>query len=133
MWAVWLPSCPRTPRRFWRRSCRRGSRGCYWRRWRHDVWSGRPALGLDVREVSCSVFEVFLRPLERKGITLASLVRGTSVSVEQLRDREQRIGWAAFAAIMANLRPHFTDDEYLQVGRSFMHSYDALVEQFAQL
>jgi len=107
--------------------------GCHRRRWRHDVWSGRPALGLDVREVSCSVFDIFLRSLERKGVTLASVVRGTSVSVEQLRDKEQWIEWAEFVAIMANLKPHITGDEYLQIGRSFMHSYETLVEKVAQL
>jgi signal transduction histidine kinase len=79
-------------------------------------------LGLDVNEVSCGVFDVFMRPLAQKGVALASVVRGTSVPVDKLRDKRQRIDWAEFVAIMANLRPHFTDDEYVQIGRSFMHS-----------
>jgi signal transduction histidine kinase len=82
----------------------------------------RRAPGEAVNEVSCSVFDVFMGPLAQKGIALGSVVHGTTVPVAKLCDKKQRIDWAEFVAIMKNLRPHFTDDEYVQVGRSFMHS-----------
>ena len=75
-----------------------------------------------MNEVSCRVFEIFLRPLQRKGVSLDRVVGNTTVSVEKLRDKKQRVHWSEFADIMRNLRQHFTDEEYLQLGRSFMHS-----------
>ena len=75
-----------------------------------------------MNEVSCRVFEVFKAPLEKKGVSLDDVVRGTGVTVHKLTSKKERIHWSEFCAIMANLRPHFTDEEYVDIGRSFMHS-----------
>ena len=73
-----------------------------------------------MNEVSCRVFDVMWRPLDAKGIEHERIVAGTSVPLAKLRNKKERIGWSEYAAIMANIRPHFTDDEYVDIGRSFM-------------
>ncbi|HEU4613546.1 MAG TPA: HAMP domain-containing sensor histidine kinase, partial [Kofleriaceae bacterium] len=47
---------------------------------------------------------------------------GTSVTPERLRNKKERIDWADFCAIKRNLRPHFTDDELVEVGRSYLRT-----------
>lgn len=71
-------------------------------------------------EVSCRVFECLERPLVTKGVPLENIVKGTNVSVAKLKDKKERISWAEFVAIMKNVRPHFTDEEYVACGRSYM-------------
>src|SRR5688572_30004403 len=75
-----------------------------------------------MNEVSCKVFEVLLNPLAKKGIALQTIVEGTRVSIDHLRDNKERIDWSDYAAIMRNVRPHFTDEEYREIGRSYMRS-----------
>jgi signal transduction histidine kinase len=50
------------------------------------------------------------------------MVDGTSVSLATLRKRNERIDWADLCVILANLRPHFTEDELVEVGRSYFRS-----------
>ena len=63
-----------------------------------------------------------MKPLARKGVSLQSIVEGTGVPAEALRDKKERLDWSRFVAVMRNMRPHFTDEEYVELGRSFMHS-----------
>ena len=63
-----------------------------------------------------------MKPLAAKGVSVAEVVEGTGVTVEQLRDKKERLDWATFVSVMRNMRPHFTDEEYVALGRSFMHS-----------
>ena len=71
-------------------------------------------------EVACKVFEVLLPPLAEKNVRLEDIVVGTEVSPAQLRDKKERIDWVDYVRIMKNVRPHFTDDEYRELGRSYM-------------
>lgn len=71
-------------------------------------------------EVSCHVFDVLKRPLEVKGIPFDGIVKDTGVSIARLRDKKGRMTWTEFVAIMKNIRPHFTDDEYVVIGHSHM-------------
>ena len=75
-----------------------------------------------MNEVSCKVFDVLWAPLEKKRVPLDSLVEGTQVALATLRNRKQRIDWADFARVMRNMRPHFTDEEYVEVGRDYLRS-----------
>ena len=75
-----------------------------------------------MNEVSCKAFEVLLAPLKRKGITTVDVVVGTQVPPELIEDRKARIDWSDYVAIMRNVRPHFTDEEYIEIGRSYMRS-----------
>jgi signal transduction histidine kinase len=68
------------------------------------------------------VFEVFVKPLAIKGLTVADVVKGTNTTAERLGNKKERIDWNEFAAIMRNMRPLFSDDEYVAIGRSFMHA-----------
>ncbi len=75
-----------------------------------------------MKEVSSKVFMVFMKPLKAKGVPLETMVRGTAVTLAMLHDKNARIDWTDTCAIMRNLRPHFTDAEYRQLGRSYLQS-----------
>ena len=75
-----------------------------------------------MNEVSCRIFEIFERPLAAKGVPSEVMVTGTSVSLAKLRDRKERIDWHEFVAVMANLRRHFSDEEYREIGRSYLRT-----------
>jgi signal transduction histidine kinase len=75
-----------------------------------------------VNEVSCKVFEILMAPLQAKGVTDDQLVAGTDIEPSHLRNKKARIHWGQYVAIMRNVRPHFTDDEYRELGRSYMRS-----------
>ncbi|HEY0988981.1 MAG TPA: ATP-binding protein [Kofleriaceae bacterium] len=75
-----------------------------------------------MKEVSCRIFEIFERPLASKGLPAEVMVSGTALTLAKLRDKKARVDWGEFVAVMTNLRPHFTDAEYFEVGRSYMRS-----------
>jgi signal transduction histidine kinase len=75
-----------------------------------------------VKEVSCRVFDIFFEPLRQKGVPAAKMVEGTTVSLATLRDKKERIDWADFCRIMSNLRPHFTDAEFIELGHSYFRA-----------
>jgi len=75
-----------------------------------------------MREVSCRVFPFLLRGLQDKGVPLEAVVEGTRVSLATLQDKHERLDWADFCAVMANLRPHFSDTEYLELGRKYFRN-----------
>ena len=75
-----------------------------------------------MNEVSCRIFGIFERPLALKGIPPEVMVAGTGLTLSRLRSKAERIHWHEFVAVMHNLRPHFSDEEYREVGRSYMRS-----------
>ncbi|HMG24191.1 MAG TPA: HAMP domain-containing sensor histidine kinase, partial [Kofleriaceae bacterium] len=75
-----------------------------------------------MREVATKVFHIWFRPLAAKGLSPSTLVDGTGVSLATLRRRNERVDWSDFCAIHRNLRPHFTDEELVDVGRSYFRS-----------
>ncbi len=75
-----------------------------------------------MNEVSCKVFPILFRPLERKGIALEQIVVGSTVPANKLLDKKARIDWADYVVIMRNVRTHFTDEEYIELGREYMRS-----------
>src|ERR1700733_8667642 len=75
-----------------------------------------------MNEVACKFVETFVPALKRKGIAIETIVEGTSVTPARLLDKKGRIDWPDFISIMAKLRPHFTDEEYVEVGRTHMRT-----------
>ena len=75
-----------------------------------------------MNEVSCKVFDLLLTPLEAKGVSVDRIVVGTSVPPMKLYNKKARIDWTDYVAIMRNVRLHFSDDEYIEVGRSYMRT-----------
>jgi signal transduction histidine kinase len=73
-------------------------------------------------EVSTKVFGVWHKPLAAKGVPFDSIVEGTTVTPERLRNKKERIDWTDFCTIKRNLRRHFTDDELVEVGRSYLRA-----------
>jgi signal transduction histidine kinase len=75
-----------------------------------------------MNEVSCGVFQIFERPLAAKGVAAEVMVEGTSLRIATLRNKKARIAWHEFVIVMHNLRSHFTDEEYLEIGRKHIRS-----------
>jgi len=75
-----------------------------------------------MREVASKVFHIWFRPLAAKGLAPDRMVEGTSVSLATLRRRNERVDWGDFCAIHRNLRPYFTDEELVEIGRSYFRS-----------
>jgi signal transduction histidine kinase len=75
-----------------------------------------------MKEVSTRALSVWFAPLKDKGIALRDIVAGTDVAVATLRNRKERLYWSDFVAIMKNLRPYFSDAEFIDVGRSYFRS-----------
>lgn len=88
-----------------------------------------------MNEVSCRVFDVLERALEAKGLSLAQMVVGTNVPATKLGSKRERMDWADFVAVMKNFRPHFTDQEYVAIGRNAMrapsHRFAAVIGRLA--
>jgi len=75
-----------------------------------------------MNEVSCKVFDVFWKPLKAKRIPLESIIQGTNISISTLRNRKERIDWSDYVTIQRNLTPHFTEEEYRELGRTYLRS-----------
>ena len=75
-----------------------------------------------MKEVSTRALSVWFEPLKQKSVPLETIVAGTPLGVAHLRNRKERLDWSDFVAIMKNLRPFFSDAEYIDVGRSYFRS-----------
>src|SRR5665647_279017 len=75
-----------------------------------------------MNEVSCRIFEIFEKPLKKRGLGLEAMLTGTSIPVARLRNKKERIDWNDFARIMRNTRQWFDDDDYIELGRAHMRS-----------
>ncbi|MDB4963540.1 MAG: hypothetical protein JWP01_3539 [Myxococcales bacterium] len=75
-----------------------------------------------MNEVSCRIFEIFEKPLKRRGVGLEALVEGTDVPLAKLKNKKERVDWSQFAHIMRNSRKYFSDDDYIELGRAHLRS-----------
>lgn len=66
--------------------------------------------------------DVFFRRLEQKNIDAERLIVGTSSSLSTLRNKDERISWAEFAALMRNAGRILGDEELVAIGRSYFGS-----------
>ncbi|MCC6749084.1 MAG: response regulator [Deltaproteobacteria bacterium] len=74
------------------------------------------------REVSARALSPFFEAARRKGLDPERLANGTGYDLAQLRSLNQRISWAAFARLMANLGEVFNDEELVELGSSLLDS-----------
>ena len=75
-----------------------------------------------MNEVSCKVFQLILPKLAAKGVSTAQIVAGTQVEVARLERSKERLDWADYCDVMRNVRSHFTDDEYVELGREYLRA-----------
>jgi signal transduction histidine kinase len=73
-----------------------------------------------MKEVSSKAFGLFFEPFEAKGVPPERIVAGTQVTLDLLKNKNERIDWSDFCVIMNNLRPFFTDAEYTEIGRQHL-------------
>ncbi len=73
-----------------------------------------------MNEVSCRVFDLLFFGLKQRGIADECMVEGMSVSLAKLRSKKESIDWDDFLKIMRNIRPHFTDAQFVELGRAYM-------------
>ena len=70
-----------------------------------------------VNEVSCRFFDVLIADLTARGVPTTRLVQGTAVPPAQLSDKDERIDWDTFLAIMANGATLWSPTEFERLGR----------------
>ena len=65
---------------------------------------------------------MFFRALRRRKVMPERLAEGTGLSVEQLRNRHERIEWSEFLRIMQNVRSIWTREEIIDIGGAGLRS-----------
>ena len=70
-------------------------------------------------DVSCKAFEDLLRDARRRGIAEVELVRGLDVALATLEDRNARVDWPTFTAVLENFRRFYSLDELEHIGGQF--------------
>jgi signal transduction histidine kinase len=63
---------------------------------------------------------LFFRELNAKGVPLESITVNTRANLAHLRSRNGRLDWDVWCDVMRNMRAHFSDEEYVELGRRFM-------------
>ena len=74
-----------------------------------------------MKEVSTKVFDILHRPLRKKGIGAGVMVAGTRISAAVLRDKNERIDWEDYVAVMRNIRPTL-HRRGIPSSRAFIHA-----------
>ncbi|MDP3219816.1 MAG: ATP-binding protein, partial [Deltaproteobacteria bacterium] len=75
-----------------------------------------------MKEVSCRVFEIFLKELQRRNIDPEVICRSTGTDPRTLADKNARIDWGVFRKVMANVGQVFTRQELSTIGRAHVTS-----------
>src|SRR5688500_1510605 len=79
-------------------------------------------MGALMKEVSCRVFDIFLKPLAAKGVPASIMVEGTNLTLAKLRDKHERVDWSEMCIILRNLRGVFSEEELVDIGRSYFRA-----------
>jgi PAS domain S-box-containing protein len=74
---------------------------------------------MEGREVSCRILRVFFDELRTRGIPADYLVEGSGLRVDDLQDRNRRIGWETFRRVMANAGRMWSDDQLAEISGRF--------------
>jgi PAS domain S-box-containing protein len=85
--------------------------------------TSKPESGHDV---SCAALVTLVAAFDARGIGLAELVTGTSLSVATLRSLGQRIGWRDFCVVLRNAAARLSEEELRQLGERFAQLEPAL-------
>ena len=75
-----------------------------------------------MKEVSCRVLDGWFRVLNRKGYPDSVGAEGTGYSVAHLRNKQERIEWAALVRFHQNLSHVVSDQEFIDTGAQFLES-----------
>jgi two-component system, cell cycle sensor histidine kinase and response regulator CckA len=78
------------------------------------------------QEVSCAALVTLVAAFDARGLGLAELVTGTSLSVATLRSPGQRIGWRDLCVILRNAAARLSEEELRQLGERFAQREPAL-------
>jgi len=68
------------------------------------------------KEVSCVILQPFINALQKKHLSPETLCAGVPYDLPYLTNKLERVEWDVYCTMMANLRPHFTEDELVQLG-----------------
>ncbi len=82
-----------------------------------------------MREVSCRVFDIFLRDLRKRGLDAQALVKGTSCELQHLRNRNERVDWQTFVQVMKNASEIWEPEQLVLLGGAFFKN--PLIRPFA--
>jgi PAS domain S-box-containing protein len=74
------------------------------------------------KEVSCRAVGILFTELKKKNLPPETLATGVQYPNEHLLDRHERIDWASYRVLMSNASQIWSDEELVDIGRTFMTS-----------
>ena len=75
-----------------------------------------------MKEVSTKPFTLFWKSLEQRGISPASICAQAGIPYATMMDGKARIEWTEMLRLFGALRPHFADQDYIDIGRQYMRA-----------
>ncbi|HEX4419826.1 MAG TPA: ATP-binding protein [Kofleriaceae bacterium] len=75
-----------------------------------------------MKEVATKVIHIFFAPLEARKIPLEILIEGTQLTLPELLKRNERIDWTDMTTILNNAARYFSDEEFIEIGRTYFRS-----------
>ena len=69
------------------------------------------------KEVSCACLYQFFDPVKKKNIPKKAWLKGIPHSINYLQNEHERIDWEEYCRICDNIRPYFSDDDFIEMGR----------------
>ena len=74
------------------------------------------------KEASCRCLVSILEEIENKNVPQDIWLKGIPYSIDHLRNKYERIEWTVFCRIIKNIRPFFSEDDFIEMGRSWISS-----------
>jgi len=79
------------------------------------------------KEVSCRCLVTILEAIEKKNLKKESYLKGIPYNLDYLKNKHERIEWSVYCRFIDNVRPNFTEDEFIEMGRSWADNSAARV------
>jgi hypothetical protein len=71
------------------------------------------------KEVSCTCLYQFFDPIKKKNIPETTWLKSLPYNIDYLQNKHERIDWEEFCRICDNIRPYFSEDEFVEMDRSW--------------
>ena len=82
------------------------------------------------KEVYCKCLHSILNAVEDKKLPERIWLKGIPYTLTHLRNKHERIEWTVFIQLMKNIKPFFTDEDYINMGSAWIKSPVMRAERF---
>ena len=74
------------------------------------------------KEASCRCLISILEAIEHKNIPQSIWLKGLPYTIDHLQNKYERVEWTVFCQVIKNVRSFFTEDEFIDMGRSWANN-----------